>query len=195
MTEEKVTTTQEDKKNETKKSAEALELKKTSQLSAKDDKIENKKTVKKEENSKKGDDKVAEEKITESSVLSKKKKGKKVKRQILKGKATIKCSYNNTMVSISDLKGNVLGWSTSGLMGFKGAKKATPYAATQVVANVTEKVQKYGVKELEVYVRGVGSGRESSIRALSNNGFELILIKDVTPIPHNGCRPKKPRRV
>ena len=80
-------------------------------------------------------------------------------------------------------------------MGFKGAKKATPYAAAQVVANVTEKVKKYGVKELDVYVRGVGSGREASIRALANNGFDIIMIKDVTPIPHNGCRARKPRRV
>lgn len=99
------------------------------------------------------------------------------------------------MVSISDLGGNVLGWASSGLLGFKGAKKATPYAATQVVGNVSEKVRKFGVKELEVFVKGVGSGREASIRALANNGFELISIKDETPIPHNGCRPKKPRRV
>jgi small subunit ribosomal protein S11 len=125
----------------------------------------------------------------------KKKKAKKIKKQVFKGRATIKCSYNNTMVSVADLNGNLLAWATSGLLGFKGAKKATPYAATQVVANVAEKIRKFGMKELEVFVRGVGSGRESSIRALANNGFDLILIKDVTPIPHNGCRPKKPRRV
>jgi len=134
----------------------------------------------------------AAEKIEEAE---KKKKTKKIKKQILKGKATVKCSYNNTMVTISDARGNVLGWSTSGLLGFKGAKKATPYAATQVVASLSEKVRKYGLKELEVFVRGVGSGREASIRALANNGFDLTLIKDITPIPHNGCRPKKPRRV
>ena len=99
------------------------------------------------------------------------------------------------MVSISDSNGGVLGWASSGLLGFKGAKKATPYAATQVVANVSEKVRKYGVRELEVYVRGVGSGREASVRALANNGFDLVIIKDVTPIPHNGCRAKKPRRI
>ena len=124
-----------------------------------------------------------------------KKKNKKIKRQISKGRATVKCSYNNTIVSIADLNGGVLGWASSGMLGFKGAKKATPYASSQVVASVTEKVKKYGIKELEVYVKGVGSGREASIRALANNGFDLILIKDVTPIPHNGCRPKKPRRV
>lgn len=122
-------------------------------------------------------------------------KSKKNKKQVIKGRATIKCSYNNTMISISDSKGEILGWATSGLLGFKGAKKATPYAATQVVANVAEKVRKYGLRELEVFVRGVGSGREASIRALANNGFDLISIKDITPIPHNGCRPKKPRRV
>lgn len=131
----------------------------------------------------------AEDKIEE------KKKFKKAKKQILKGRATIKCSYNNTIINISDQAGAVLGWSSSGLMGFKGAKKATPYAATQVVSSVAEKVKKYGVQELEVFVRGVGSGREASIRALANNGFEITMIKDTTPIPHNGCRAKKPRRV
>jgi small subunit ribosomal protein S11 len=139
-----------------------------------------------------------EEKENLSAVVEegdKKKKVKKIKKQIQKGKANIKCTYNNTIVSITDLNGNVLGWATSGLLGFKGAKKATPYAATQVVGNVAEKVKKYGVQELEVYVRGVGSGREASIRALANRGFELVLIKDKTPVPHNGCRPKKPRRV
>lgn len=135
------------------------------------------------------------EKNEADEVLAKKKKAKKIKKQIQKGRATVKCTYNNTMVSISDSSGNVLGWATSGLLGFKGAKKATPYAATQVVGTVSEKVRKYGIRELEVYVRGVGSGREASVRALANNGFDLVLIKDITPIPHNGCRPKKPRRV
>jgi len=123
------------------------------------------------------------------------KKIKKIKRQITKGRAMIKCTYNNTLVSITDANGSLLAWSSSGLIGFKGAKKSTPYAATQVVGNVSEKVKKYGLRDLEVYVKGVGSGREASIRALSNNGFNLLLIKDETPIPHNGCRPKKPRRV
>lgn len=129
------------------------------------------------------------------AVEPKKGKSKKIKRQILKGRAVIKCSYNNTIVSIADINGNILGWASSGLMGFKGAKKATPYAATQVVSNVSEKVKKYGLKELEVFVKGVGSGREASIRALANNDFNILSIKDETPIPHNGCRPKKPRRI
>ncbi|MEI7621068.1 MAG: 30S ribosomal protein S11 [Candidatus Moraniibacteriota bacterium] len=124
-----------------------------------------------------------------------KKKKKKLKRQILKGQAHIKCTYNNTMVMIADANGSMLAWASSGLLGFKGAKKATPYAATQVVHDVTEKVKKYGVQDLEVFVKGVGSGRESSIRTLANKGFNLISIKDMTPIPHNGCRPKKPRRI
>jgi small subunit ribosomal protein S11 len=128
-------------------------------------------------------------------AISKSGKTKKAKRQILKGRATVKCTYNNTIVSVADINGAVLGWASSGMMGFKGAKKATPYAATQVVANVSEKVKKFGLHELEVFVKGVGSGREASIRALSNNGFDLLLIKDITPIPHNGCRPKKPRRI
>jgi len=131
----------------------------------------------------------------EVSEADAKKKKKKIKRQILKGQAHIKCTYNNTMVMISDANGAMLGWSSSGLLGFKGAKKATPYAATQVVHDVTEKVKKYGMHDLDVFVRGVGSGRESSIRSLANKGFELTAIKDVTPIPHNGCRAKKPRRV
>ena len=99
------------------------------------------------------------------TVAELKKKKKKLKRQISKGQAHIQCTYNNTMVMISDMTGGMIGWSSSGLLGFKGAKKATPYAATQVVQDVAEKVKKYGVQELEVFVKGVGSGRESSIRS------------------------------
>jgi small subunit ribosomal protein S11 len=131
----------------------------------------------------------------EAEKKSYQKKKKKIKKQVQKGQAHIQCTYNNTMISITDLNGGILGWSSSGLLGFKGAKKSTPYAATQVAADVTEKVKKYGVQDLEVFVKGVGSGREASIRALAARGFDLILIKDITPIPHNGCRPRKPRRV
>lgn len=133
--------------------------------------------------------------VAEATAEEAPKKRKKLKRQILKGRASIQCTYNNTIVSIADVNGAVLAWSSSGHLGFKGAKKSTPYAATQVVAEVTEKVKKYGVQELEVFVKGVGSGREASIRALANNGFNLITIKDITPIPHNGCRPRRPRRI
>jgi|GEM_PF-34753 len=124
-----------------------------------------------------------------------KKKKKKIRRQILKGRAYIKSTYNNTIVTMTDMHGNVLAWSTAGNLGFKGAKKATSYAASQVVNDVEMKVQKYGLKELDVFVKGVGTGREAAIRALAQKGFSLNMIKDITPIPHNGCRPRKPRRV
>lgn len=130
---------------------------------------------------------------TETEATLKKKK--KSKKQVARGRATIQCTYNNTIITIADMNGNALAWSSSGHMGFKGAKKSTPYAATQVVADVTEKVKKYGVTELEIYVKGVGSGREGSIRALANNGFTLLGIKDTTPVPHGGCRPRRPRRI
>ncbi len=124
-----------------------------------------------------------------------KKRVKKSKRLVQKGRASIQCTYNNTIVTLADLSGGVLAWSSSGHLGFKGAKKSTPYAATQVVAEVSEKVKKYGLQDLEVFVKGVGSGREASIRALANNGFNLVSIKDITPVPHNGCRPRRPRRI
>jgi len=130
-----------------------------------------------------------------SEDLGLQKKKKKIKRQVSKGQAHIQCTYNNTLVTITDLNGAVLGWSSSGFLGFKGAKKATSYAATQVMGDVVEKVRKYGLRELEIYVKGVGSGREASIRTLANRGFDIKSIKDITPIPHNGCRPRNPRRV
>lgn len=131
----------------------------------------------------------------EALTVPEKKKKKKVRQQIYKGRAHIQCTYNNTLISVSDMSGGLLGWSSSGLLGFKGAKKATSYAATQVVADLAEKIKRYGLVQLDVFVKGVGSGREAAIRALANKGFDLISIKDITPIPHNGCRPKKPRRV
>ena len=107
----------------------------------------------------------------------------------------IKSSYNNTLVLFTDMHGNSLAWSSAGLLGFKGAKKATTYAANQVALDADEKVQKYGLNDIEVFVRGVGSGRDAALRALAQKGYNLIGIKDKTPVPHNGCRPKKPRRV
>jgi small subunit ribosomal protein S11 len=132
--------------------------------------------------------------VAEESAAAKKKK-RKFRRQVQKGKAFVKSTYNNTMVTLTDMHGAVLAWSSAGHLGFKGAKKATTFAAAQVVSEVNEKVQKYGLKDLEVFVRGVGSGREAAVRALAQKGFNLIMIKDITPIPHNGCRSKKPRRV
>jgi small subunit ribosomal protein S11 len=120
---------------------------------------------------------------------------KKGKRSIFKGQAHIQCTYNNTIVTISDMNGAVLGWSSSGMLGFKGAKKSTPFAATKVAADVSEKVKKYGLKELMIFIKGVGGGRESAVRGLSGAGFDIISIKDITPVPHNGCRRRKPRRI
>jgi len=137
--------------------------------------------------------KVAEEKKESEAPIIKKKK--KTKKQIQKGQAHIQCSYNNTLITITDMNGEVMAWSSSGLLGFKGAKKSTPFASTQVAGDVAEKIKKYGTGELEVFVKGVGSGREAAIRALVNRGFDLVSIKDITPIPHNGCRPRRPRRV
>ncbi|MEI7749511.1 MAG: 30S ribosomal protein S11 [Candidatus Moraniibacteriota bacterium] len=134
----------------------------------------------------------AEGAVTSAEAGKKKKKGKK---SVFRGRASVQCTYNNTIVTLTDQNGAVLAWSSAGHLGFKGAKKSTPYAATQVVAEVAEKVKKFGLSELDVFVKGVGSGREASVRALANNGFVLLSIKDITPLPHNGCRPQRPRRI
>lgn len=122
----------------------------------------------------------------------KKKKGKKL---VTKGCVYIQATYNNTLITITDQDGNVIAWSSSGHKGFKGAKKATPYAAGEIVKDVTEKVKNMGLKEIDIYIKGVGSGREAAVRALNAQGFSISLIKDTTPLPHNGCRHKKPRRI
>ena len=129
---------------------------------------------------------------TLSAPILRRKKGRRI---VTQGHAHIKCTYNNTIISLTDCKGHVLAWSSAGSLGFKGAKKATPYAAGQVVKDVAEKVKKHQLKEIDVFIKGIGSGREASIRGLANNDFTLLSIKDVTPIPHNGCRQRKPRRV
>lgn len=120
---------------------------------------------------------------------------KKNKKQITDGIAHIHASFNNTIVTISDRSGNTLGWATSGESGFRGSRKSTPFAAQVAAERCAEIVQDYGVKNLEVMVKGPGPGRESAIRALNTAGFHIISITDVTPIPHNGCRPSKKRRV
>lgn len=127
--------------------------------------------------------------------MKKVKSKKKVKKSVKKGQAHIQATYNNTIVTITDPQGAVLAWSSAGINGFKGPKKATPYAAGIIVRNVAEKVKDFGLTEVEVFVKGVGAGREAAIRALHANGITVGSIKDVTPIPHNGCRPKKTRRV
>ncbi|MBN1467338.1 MAG: 30S ribosomal protein S11 [Fusobacteriaceae bacterium] len=128
---------------------------------------------------------------------AKTKSKKKEKRVIGTGRVYIQASFNNTIVTVTDLKGNVLSWSSSGsLSGFRGAKKSTPFAAQLVTEDAAKKaITTYGLKEIEIYVKGPGIGRESAIRALNNVGLNVTLIKDITPIPHNGCRPKKRRRV
>lgn len=123
------------------------------------------------------------------------KKRKKIKKQIRRGQAHIQATYNNTMVTLTDQNGNVIAWSSAGSCGFKGPKKSTPYAAGVVVRNAVEKVKETGLAEVDVLVKGIGSGREGAIRALQANGLQVISIKDMTPIPHNGCRPPKLRRV
>lgn len=124
-------------------------------------------------------------------------KGRKKKtiKMITLGNAFIKATYNNTIVTLTDQTGNVLSWSSAGMNGFKGAKKATPYAASIIVRDAVEKSKVYGLKDVNVFVKGVGMGRESAVRALNANGLNVLAIKDTTPIPHNGCRRKKARRV
>jgi len=120
---------------------------------------------------------------------------KKVKRTVTDGVAHIHASFNNTVITITDRQGNALAWSTAGASGFKGSRKSTPFAAQVAASKVGEVVQEYGLKNLEVRVKGPGPGRESAVRALNNAGFKITTITDVTPIPHNGCRPPKKRRV
>lgn len=122
-------------------------------------------------------------------------RGQKKKKFVQAGQAHIHATYNNTIVTITDMQGNVLCWSSAGKNGFKGPKKATPYAAGIIVRDVVEKSKPFGVKSVDVYVRGVGLGREAAIRALAANGLTIAAIKDLTPTPHNGPRPRKVRRV
>ena len=143
----------------------------------------------KEESAEKAED------VKTATVKNKGKKKKKVIRQIVHGNAYIQATYNNTIVSIADCNGSVLAWSSSGKVGFKGPKKATPYAASQVVKDVTEKVAIYGMRDVHVFVKGIGGGREGAIRGLNANGLNVLSVSDVTPVPHNGCRPPKKRRV
>ena len=120
---------------------------------------------------------------------------KKVRRTVTDGVAHVHASFNNTVITITDRQGNSLGWATAGSSGFKGSRKSTPFAAQVAASRVGEMVQEYGLKNLEVRVKGPGPGRESAVRALNNAGFKITAITDVTPIPHNGCRPPKKRRV
>src|SRR5881394_4537055 len=122
-------------------------------------------------------------------------KTKKVKKNIQSGIAHITASFNNTIVTITDVSGNVVSWSSAGVKGFKGSRKSTPFAAQLAAEDAGHKAMEHGMRALSVYVRGPGSGRESALRALAATGFKISLIRDLTPIPHNGCRPPKRRRV
>ncbi|MCS6853706.1 MAG: 30S ribosomal protein S11 [Elioraea sp.] len=120
---------------------------------------------------------------------------KKERKNITSGVAHVNASFNNTMVTITDAQGNTIAWSSAGLMGFKGSRKSTPYAAQVAAEDAGRKAREHGMEVLEVEVSGPGSGRESALRALQAVGFQITAIRDVTPIPHNGCRPRKRRRV
>ncbi len=122
-------------------------------------------------------------------------KRRKVRRNVTSGIAFIKSTFNNTQVTITDTRGDTLCWASGGTCGFKGSRKSTPFAGQVAAQQAAEKAAKYGVKELEVRVKGPGSGRESAITALQTAGITVKLIQDITPIPHNGCRPRKKRRV
>ena len=122
-------------------------------------------------------------------------KKRRERKNIEKGAAHIRASFNNTIVTITDLEGNALSWASSGGLGFRGSRKSTPFAAQTAAETAAKAAMEHGLKTVEVYVKGPGSGREAAIRALQAAGLEVTMIKDVTPIPHNGCRPPKRRRV
>ncbi|MDO5718187.1 MAG: 30S ribosomal protein S11 [Tissierellia bacterium] len=117
------------------------------------------------------------------------------RKNIERGQAHIVSTFNNTMVTLSDMNGNVISWASAGQLGFRGSRKSTPYAAQEAAQEAAKKAMEHGLKSVEVYVKGPGSGREAAIRSLQASGLEINMIKDVTPIPHNGCRPPKRRRV
>jgi len=137
-------------------------------------------------------EKEVQESAQKKTIASSESKGGK---RIERGKAYIQSTYNNTLVTICDSQGDVLAWASAGALGFKGPKKATPYAASKTVETLIEKIRKVGLRDIEIFVKGIGSGREAAIRALASHGLNILAIKDITPIPHNGCRPRKIRRV
>ncbi|MDD6214889.1 MAG: 30S ribosomal protein S11 [Firmicutes bacterium] len=130
-----------------------------------------------------------------AKVARKTTRTRRVKKNIEKGAAHIRSSFNNTIVTITDVNGNALSWASAGGLGFRGSKKSTPFAAQTAAETAAKAAMEHGLKTVEVYVKGPGAGREAAIRALQAAGLEVTMIKDVTPIPHNGCRPPKRRRV
>ena len=140
-------------------------------------------------------DNTKEQKVEEVKKKKKFKIKKKEKRVVLNGKAYVNATFNNTIISFTDNDGNVLSWSSAGSKGFKGSRKSTPYAAQVAADDAAIKASEYGLKNIDVEVKGPGSGRETALRALQARGFKILSIKDASPIPHNGCRPPKRRRV
>ena len=140
-------------------------------------------------------DNTKEQKTEEVKKKKKFKIKKKEKKVVLNGKAYVNATFNNTIISITDNDGNVLSWSSAGSKGFKGSRKSTPYAAQVAADDAAIKASEYGLKNIDVEVKGPGSGRETALRALQARGFKILSIKDASPIPHNGCRPPKRRRV
>ena len=122
-------------------------------------------------------------------------KKKKIRKNVVKGIAHVTATFNNTIITITDMNGETLCWDSAGTVGFKGARKATPFAATRAAEKCAAKAKRMGMREIEVHVKGPGSGRESAVTALQNNGLTVTAVEDHTPIPHNGCRPRKKRRV
>lgn len=201
----------EDKKNTTKEKSQKevktvnKETEKVSMVSSNDSFEENMEETKKdlmgleelpEEIKKKLEKKQSQKKSDGKKSKKVVKKKKKVARKVTRGNAYVKASYNNTIVTLTDTDGNVLSWASAGVAGFRGAKKATPYAA-QIISRlaVGRAREEFGLSEVDVFVQGVGTGRESAVRSLNNNGLIVTSIKDITPVPHNGCRKRKPRRV
>ena len=152
---------------------------------------EKKETLEKKENLKTNETEDEKSKIKSKKRFLK----KKVRKNVPTAIAHVNATFNNTVINITDTKGNTLSWSSSGVKGFKGSRKSTPYAAQIAASDAGEKAKHHGVKTLEIYIKGPGAGRESALRALQAVGFTITSIKDVTPLPHNGCRPPKRRRV
>ncbi|MCL4434727.1 MAG: 30S ribosomal protein S11 [Actinobacteria bacterium] len=138
---------------------------------------------------------MARQQRTKAKAGQARKVRRRERKNISYGIAHVKSSFNNTIVSIADPEGNVIAWSSSGIVGFKGSRKSTPFAAQMAADAASQKAMEHGVRRVDVYVRGPGSGRDTAVRAIAASGIEVVSIKDVTPVPHNGCRPKKRRRV
>ncbi len=143
----------------------------------------------------KSEEELLAEKKEREEAIRKKEKGEIKKSRVKKARVYINATYNNTVITLTDKNGDTLSWVTAGSLGFKGTKKATPYAASRVATVIGNKAEKIGIQEIDIYVKGVGSGRNSALKSLSNRKMRIKSINDVTPIPHNGCRPPKPRRV